>query len=169
MLDAARGTPGQAPYTLIAEFACEPIGRTEIVFHGMNRFAVVVPASGGPVTGIKVYSQPAISQAVLDQDAAQAEAMAHNVRALTLLGVSVGEVIADLQARLQASRECRDAAQAEATKQTLAARAVPELQREIASLKIQIREAFDEGFAVSKAGGPIETAWDRSQARQDAV
>lgn len=32
----------------------------------------------------------------------------------------------------------------------------------------QIRDAFDEGFALSKLGGPIETAWDRSESRQQS-
>lgn len=32
-----------------------------------------------------------------------------------------------------------------------------------------IREAFDEGFALSKLGGPIEAAWQRSDARQSAA
>lgn len=32
-----------------------------------------------------------------------------------------------------------------------------------------IRAAFEEGFAASKMNGPIETAWERSEARQQAA
>lgn len=33
----------------------------------------------------------------------------------------------------------------------------------------EIREAFNEGFALSKLGGSIEAAWERSEARQTAA
>jgi hypothetical protein len=38
--------------------------------------------------------------------------------------------------------------------------------RELDSYRAAIREAFDEGFALAKFGGPIERAWEHSEARQ---
>ena len=38
--------------------------------------------------------------------------------------------------------------------------------RELDSYRDAIREAFDEGFALSKLGGPVEMAWARSEARR---
>ena len=40
------------------------------------------------------------------------------------------------------------------------------LCRELDSYRTVIRDAFDEGFAISKLDGPIETAWEHSDARQ---
>jgi hypothetical protein len=39
------------------------------------------------------------------------------------------------------------------------------LVRELESYRRAMREAFDEGFALSKLQGPIEAAWERSEAR----
>lgn len=40
------------------------------------------------------------------------------------------------------------------------------LARQSQAVKGIIREAFEEGFALSKLNGPIADAWDRSEARQ---
>lgn len=40
------------------------------------------------------------------------------------------------------------------------------VMRELDSYRAAIRDAFDEGFALSKFGGPIEKSWERSEARQ---
>lgn len=103
-----------------------------------------------------------------------------------------------LRKRLIQAESTRTAAQAEATRQTLLAREyhaqVDDLTRKLAECEaentrvkalsyqlasqithrehraqLEIRQAFDEGFGLSKLNGPIESAWARSEARQNAA
>lgn len=105
------------------------------------------------------------------------EALDDVTRARITLGEPIGVLLADLQAKLQAARECRDAAQTEATRQTLLAREylrqLDEAQQTMAMTSqpvnaADVRAAFDEGFALSRAGLGLVPAWDTSEAKQVA-
>ncbi len=91
------------------------------------------------------------------------------------LGVTAAEIIMDLMAKLQASRQCRDAAQAEATRLTLLNRqlAMQVVDKEHLAQQ-EIRQAFEEGFesglTPNGASYPdLNSAWQRSKARQVAA